>query len=155
MEEITSLLQHLITAREAAANARARKAELTRKFEASPAYISAISAIHQADEQTIQLEEQVRTWGRAAFAATGKKEPAPGIKIRMITHYDYSMPVALDWARANLQEALSLNTKFFEEYVKGVASTKPVPCVSIVQEAQVTIAKNLAVEPLKAEEVPF
>lgn len=143
MDEMTALLVRLASARVQSRDASNIKTTMLRELEANPAYSAAIAAKQAADEQIVALEEQVHELGKSCWARTGDKNICPGVKIRMINGISYDKVTALDWARSNLQEALTLDAKFFETYAKGVMTTKPVPGVTLTQEPQVTIAKDL------------
>lgn len=144
-ENIINLLAELVAQRQRLDVSKAAKADMLRAVEADPTYQYIVDSINDAAAKVEELTNTIKTWGEAAYIQTGDKAPAPGVKIRMVSRIDYDLPTALDWSRANLQEALTLDTKFFEAYAKGVQGTRPVPCVTFTQEPQVTISKVISV----------
>jgi hypothetical protein len=87
-----------------------------------------------------QAEAALRDAVLVAYHTTGSKRPHPAVGVRVCTRLVYDPATVTTWARDNLTPLLVLDTKLFEQ----VAPHIKVPGVSVVNEAQATIAQDLA-----------
>lgn len=114
----------------------AKVAQLREEFTALNALL--FDQYADAKARTEEAEQYCKEQASAVWAATGDKEPAPGVKVKMKTTLVYDPADALQWAKvAGL--ALQLDTKAFEK----IAKATPVACVATVEEPQVTLATDL------------
>ena len=86
-----------------------------------------------------EAETELREMTLQSYAETGNKAPAPGVGIRVRTILGYLASEALEWAVEH-KLALKLDTSTFEK----IAKTSNLPFVNITDEAQATIATELA-----------
>lgn len=89
------------------------------------------------------LEQSIKAQAIADYERTGQK-PASHIKIVMRKRLSYDKIVATDWCKLHLPEALTIDTRFFEEHAKAVANTTPIPGVTLVSEPTAQIASDLS-----------
>lgn len=86
------------------------------------------------------LEDEVRKKAVEVARATGDKNPAPGVKIRVVTRLKYNPARAIDWALSRgMREVLTLNKKAFEKTAKALRPD----VVEFEEELQPTIARDL------------
>lgn len=113
----------------------------------SDEYRAAAERAERAKARLEDLESAVKNGALSVYMTSGDKKPAPGVQVKLYTTLEYDYVAALDWARANLPAALSLDKRFFETHAKAVAGTLPVPCVNVVKVPRVTIARPGKTEP--------
>ena len=138
------LLSQLAIQRQRAAAAKAAKEKLLEAVYASPEYQAALSESADANEQMAILETAIHQDGLTAYIQSGDKKPFDGVTVKVFTRLKYDLVTALDWSRKNRPELLTLDTRLFEQYAKGVAGSVPVPCVEMVTEPRVQIAADLS-----------
>ena len=139
---VTDLTQ-LALARLQLAHAKACKDDLLSVITESDNYKLALSDIGAAQAEIERLTPIIQARALSEWVATGAKK-MDGVTVKSFTILTYDPVAALDWSRANLPEALTLDRTFFETHAKGVAATKPVPVVSISTETRAQIASNLS-----------
>ena len=88
-----------------------------------------------------ELEDAVRADALAAYQATGKRKPFPGVEVKLYGKVEYAADLALAWAIEH-KIALALDKKPFERIVKDMP-VKP-PGVTVTEEPRATIATALA-----------
>jgi hypothetical protein len=98
-----------------------------------------LEAIAEETESLSGQENSLRDMTLQAYEQTGRKAPAPGVGVRILTKLDYDPKEALKWAMSH-QIALSLDKKSFE----GFAKATPLEFVTVKEEAQATIATDLS-----------
>ncbi|MDY6993196.1 MAG: hypothetical protein SVR94_11410 [Pseudomonadota bacterium] len=79
-----------------------------------------------------------------AYQQTGEKKPAHGVGIRVGKSYIYDQEVAMSYCRSELPQALKLDKRTFEKYVKGVQDVKPLDLVTVEETITPTIASDLS-----------
>lgn len=135
-QSILALAQVVAERRREQAALMAKVAQLREEFNALNALL--FDQYADAKARTEEAERHCKEQASAVWAATGDKEPAPGVKVKMRTTLVYDPADALQWAKgAGL--ALQLDTKAFEK----IAKATPVPCVTITEEPQATLATDL------------
>lgn len=81
-----------------------------------------------------EAEAKVKNLALEAFKATGVKSRV-GVTIKRFTSttvkYDYN--TAFEWAQKRAPELIVLDQRLFEDYVKLVRKSIPVPCAQIVE----------------------
>jgi hypothetical protein len=102
-------------------------------------HVHLIEAARVATELRTQLEQVIRDEARMEFLATGDKNPAPGVSIRLNKRLQYDEASATSWAFRNALSCLTLNKKAFEE----AAQAKDLPFVEVVTDPTVAISTNL------------
>ena len=88
-----------------------------------------------------------------AYEQSGEKhdkKPVPGVGIRVSQVYRYDDQAAKNYCLAELPEALKLDGRIFEKYVKGVQDVKPLDFVTSEEKVTPTIAADLS-EYLKSD----
>jgi hypothetical protein len=86
----------------------------------------------------MEAEAKLRELTLNAFNQTGDKTLIPGVKIRMLTKFEYDPRMAFKWAIEHSM-ALSLDTRAFEK----IAKASPPDFVTVNQVPQATIATEL------------
>lgn len=89
------------------------------------------------------LEQEIKAQAVAEYERTGQKPTTPHIKIIMRKRLAYDKIAALNWAKLHLPEALTIDTKFFEEHAKAVANTTPIPGVTLLSEPTAQISAGV------------
>lgn len=125
--------------RVAHAEVRAKRDELYAAFEQE--HRALLDLCISVGEQLRDAEARLRELALATYAATGSKQPTPGVGIRVVTKVLYDRDQALDWAIEH-QMALKLDERAFERIVRANPST--VPIATVAQEATATIANDLS-----------
>lgn len=97
----------------------------------------------QQESDIENLRAEVKNLTMEAYLETDNKKPAPGVGIRVLTKYEYDETKAFDYCLHDLPEALKLDARKFEKYVKGVQDVKPLPFVSVEEYPTATIASDL------------
>jgi hypothetical protein len=82
----------------------------------------------------------VRQAALDAYKATGDKEPAKGVSIRMFKRYVYDQDQTLEWCMAYAPTFLTVDAKRFEK----AAETLDGAPVRVVYDPRPTIATNLS-----------
>ena len=95
--------------------------------------------LKDAKEAVAAAEAALREMTLAAYTATGNKQPAPGVGIRVVQRLDYEPMQALVWAKAH-DIGLALNKVEFERMAK---ITLP-DFVTITDQPTATIATDLS-----------
>lgn len=139
MDELNALLQELAANRAMMEINNKCLADLRRQFEESEEYRSFADAQAYYAARVAELEAAVREQALTVYTATGQKS-MPGVTVKVFTRLQYDAGQALEWARANLPTALMLDKKRFEAVAKAI----DVPCVTLVEEPQAQIAKDLS-----------
>jgi hypothetical protein len=86
------------------------------------------------------VDAKVRDLALASYAATGSKQPAKGVTIRVGKRLVYDRIKASAWARTNAPALFTLDIKAWEK----AAPTLPDAPIEIVEEPSVAIASDLA-----------
>lgn len=99
--------------------------------------------LHLAATQRVvaDLEAKTRELGVAAYNITGKRQPTPGIEVKLTTSIEYNAASALEWAKEH-KLALKLDTAAFEKLVKTGTAVTPFVTVH-VDVPRVYIASDL------------
>lgn len=102
-------------------------------------YDALITRTIQAGSVVAAEEAALRELTLQRYEATGEKQPAPGVGIRLETVVDIPSPAAaLEWAKTS-GLALMVDLKA----LKRIAAATPIPCATVRQEAKATIATDL------------
>lgn len=141
--EIAPYLQNLAELRVILAEALSKCAAMLEIVRQTPEYQECEKTANHARAMIANNEETIKALALDQYHAYGEKKPAPGVTVKLFTALEYDPVRALDWARANLPEALTLDRRLFEAHAKGVAKTQPVPVVKVVQQPRVQIVTNL------------
>ena len=150
----TNLLTELAKMRDLHTRANERRTAVIKAARETSEYTENTALIDYAAARMAEIEAQIAAEALQNYTATGNKKPVDGVTVKVFTVLKYDLPEALDWARKNLAEALTLDRKLFETHAKGVAKTQPVPVVQIVDEPRVQIASDLEHYLPKAEPAP-
>lgn len=106
-------------------------------------------AQHEAANELIGADQELRQLGLSLFAETGQKRPGVGVEIRMVAKLDYLPSAALVWAKEH-GTALLLDKKAFEKAAKIQGIVDGV-ILTISQEPTAYIDTDLA-KALEADE---
>jgi len=125
-------------------------------LEGTPQYIALKKSKATAkDIQTSaqRVRSEINTLTLEAYQQTGEKKPAPCVGIRVGQSFVYDTDQALNYCLAELPEALKLDKRTFEKYVKGMQEIKPLDFVTIEEKITPTIASDLSeyLEPSTSE----
>ena len=137
-DPLRTQIRRVVEARAGAAIFAERLQDARELFEAAHAELIALAA--NAKETVAAEEETLRRLAVQAFEATGSKQPAPGVTIRVMQKLDYSTDAAFSWAKGK-DLALALDRKAFEQ----IALTTELPFVTKVALPTAALAKDLAV----------
>lgn len=91
-----------------------------------------------------QLRRDINCLTVMEYGESQNKKPVSGVGIRVSQVYNYDQGKAKDYCLAELPEALKLDTKTFEMYVKGVQEVKPLDFVTVEEKVTPTIASDLS-----------
>lgn len=125
--------------RAAYGGSRARVAEFRQAWEQAAADMLAEEASLRRAVQ--DAEGQLRVMALERFQVTGERQVGPGVSIRLVTQVEYDAGQALAWAMER-KMALQLDARAFESIAK--ADPSAVPCATVVQVPQATLASDLA-----------
>jgi hypothetical protein len=95
-------------------------------------------------DKITSLRSEINTLTVAAYQQTGDKKPTPGVGIRVGKSYIYDDEVAFDYCRSELPQALKLDKRTFEKFVKGTQDVKPLDFVTTEDKITPTIASDLS-----------
>lgn len=90
------------------------------------------------------VDDELRQLVVEHFIETGEKHILPGIGIREYTRVQYDEDEAREWCKVNLPDALKLDKRKFEKYVKAVSEMSPVPVAQVDKEPTATISSDLS-----------
>ena len=142
-ETLTEALRELATQRLALANEQ----ELVKECEAWLAETPQGKKLTEYKESAAKArarcdaaDARVRELALASYAATGSKQPAKGVTIRVGKRLVYDRIKASEWARANAPALFALDIKAWEK----AAPTLPDAPIEVVEEPSVAIASDLA-----------
>lgn len=141
---IPEQLAQLARLRSAEQAARLEMTRLREQVEESAPYRDASKRQLEARESIAVIETNLRALALVHFEKTGEKRVHDAVKVRVVERLVYNPAEATQWARENLEEALTLDARKFEQYAKGVMAVRPVPGVTVVREPQPTIASDLS-----------
>ena len=136
-------LAMLAESRQALVEAMQTMREIEEEAKRGGQYQLALSVQTFAQQNIDNLTAELQAEALAEYQATSNKKPE-GATVKIFTVLKYDVVAALEWARKELPEALTLDKKLFETHAKGVAKTKPIPVVEIVEEARAQIAGDLS-----------
>lgn len=104
----------------------------------------------EAKEKRAKAEEALREAALTEYAASGSKQPFPGVGIRVREKVVYKPETALMWANKH-HMALLLDTKVFEKLMKDMPLLPS--WVSLEEDATATIATDLGKALEEKEEI--
>lgn len=90
------------------------------------------------------LRTEINDLTLKAYEQTGEKKPAEGVGVRVGTSYIYTQEDALTYCRSELPQALKLDKRTFEKFVKGTQDVKPLDFVTTEDKITPTIASDLS-----------
>lgn len=102
------------------------------------------AAVKQLQDKMTAIRSEINDLTLAAYNETGNKKPANGVGIRVGVSYVYDGEVAKNYCLAELPEALKLDTRIFEKYIKGIMEVKPLNFVTTEEKVTPTIASDLS-----------
>jgi len=150
MQEIELLQEKLRELAQANLDHERAKAEVEvaeNKLHALPEYqeLGEVSEKAQGVRDTIAaLRTEINDLTLNTYKATGEKKPAEGVGVRVGTVYLYDPDQAKSYCLGELPEALKLDSRTFEKYVKGVQEVKPLDFVTTEEKITPTIASDLS-----------
>lgn len=80
-----------------------------------------------------------------AYQETGEKKPVPGVGIRVYQKVQYDKENAFEWCRDNFVDALKLDTRKLEKYLKAIKEIAPPEWCEYYEEPKPTISSDLSV----------
>jgi hypothetical protein len=98
-----------------------------------------LGELDEARKSAAAREIAVRSEALASFLVTGSREPAPGVKVRLVAAARYDPEAALLWARAH-GLALRLDAAAFEK----LAVAGGVPVAEVFQKPVICLATDLS-----------
>lgn len=140
----TCFIEQLALQRRWLASAKENREQMLDRVRKSTEFIELEETIQDIQAKVAELELAITADAMADYLQTGDKKPAPCVSIKMFHVLKYDPVAALDWCRANLPAALTLDKRFFETHAKAVAATQPVPGVVVAPDPRVQIAADLS-----------
>ncbi|RJX17519.1 MAG: 3'-5' exonuclease [Desulforudis sp.] len=102
------------------------------------------AVLDEAQKAVIFLEPDLRQEAQEIFEATGYRYPHDAITVKNISELEYLALDAIEWCKANLPNAIDLNVRLFEKHARAIATTAPLPFVSLVYKPQAQIDTDLS-----------
>ena len=96
--------------------------------------------------QDIAVTENSIRWDAVTiFKDTGEKKPHEAVEVKEITKLDIDMLKALEYAKTELPQALTLDQKVFQKVIRALPEEKVPDCVKISKVPSAYIASNLSI----------
>ena len=108
------------------------------------AFNLASSDAKKVSDEIASIRSEINTLTIEAYERTGEKKPAPGVGIRVSMSYDYDDDLAFAYCRSELPQALKLDKRTFEKFIKGVQEVRPLDFVTVEEKVTPTIASDLS-----------
>ena len=138
---LLSAVHHLANARAAHGALKRRIEQLQADFEAQHADV--FRGLIESKEAMETADRTARALAISEFEITGNKHVAPGVEIRVTKRCEYDPTAALTWAKTAGMQALVLPEQVDKRAFESVAKKVPLPFVTYIEEAGVSIATDL------------
>jgi len=137
-------LRQLALARAKVAKLKTNYEELERAFQEQSHVAQLLDELSRQQEICSNAELRLRAGAADLYKSEDVRQPHPAVKIRLVRKLEYLENMAWEFCAEHLPKALKLDKRFFEKHCRAVADTDPISFVEIIQEPQVTIARDLS-----------
>jgi len=111
-----------------------------KELESSTLYLN-----FEAESKLIEtLKDKIRELALESYGKDGNKNPHNAVAIKIITGLGIDTVKAIEYAKRELPQALTLDTRVFTKIVKALPDEKVPDCVTITKSPRAEIARDLS-----------